>query len=135
MQDAYCRMAMLDGVDHIDCPHAYFFSICRNLLARRKRQQMAPFEAISEIESYRDNGTPLARGTGRRRMAFERVRALLGQLPERCRRIVELRKIEGWSQKEIAATWASPKRRWKSRCGWACAPSARDGACWSRAGT
>lgn len=104
MQDAYCRIAMLDTVDHIDCGHAYFFSICRNLLARRlKRQTVAPFEAISEIESYRDNGTPTPEEQVAARMAFERVRALLGQLPERCRRIVELRKIEGWSQKEIAA--------------------------------
>ncbi|PTR12031.1 RNA polymerase sigma-70 factor (ECF subfamily) [Novosphingobium sp. GV055] len=104
MQDAYCRIAMLDTVDHIDCGHAYFFSICRNLLARRlKRQLIAPFEAISEIESYRDTGMPTPEEQVATRMAFERVRSLLAQLPERCRRIVELRKFEGWSQKEIAA--------------------------------
>lgn len=104
MQDAYCRVAMLDSVDHIDCGHAYFFSICRNLLARRlKRQQIAPFEAISEIESYRDSGLPSPEEQVAARMAFDRVRSLLAKLPERCRRVVELRKIEGWSQKEIAA--------------------------------
>lgn len=104
MQDAYCRVAMLETVEHIECPHAYFFSICRNLLARRlKRQQIAPFEAISEIESYRDSGLPSPEEQVATRMAFERVRSLLAELPERCRRVVELRKIEGWSQKEIAA--------------------------------
>jgi len=29
--------------------------------------------------------------------------AIIAALPERCRRVVELRKIEGWSQKDIAA--------------------------------
>ncbi|MFD2137087.1 RNA polymerase sigma factor [Novosphingobium resinovorum] len=37
------------------------------------------------------------------RISYERVLAIIGRLPERCRRVVELRKIEGWSQKEIAA--------------------------------
>jgi RNA polymerase sigma factor (sigma-70 family) len=103
VQDAYCRVVMLETVDHIECAHAYFFSICRNLLARRlKRQQIAPFDAISEIESYRDTGTPTPEEQVATRLASERVRALLADLPERCRRIVELRKIEGWSQREIA---------------------------------
>ncbi|MDE1915481.1 MAG: sigma-70 family RNA polymerase sigma factor [Sphingomonadales bacterium] len=103
MQEAYCRLAMLERVDHIDCGHAYFFSICRNLLARRlKRQQIAPFEAISEIESYRDTAAPSPEEEVASRMAFDRLRELILGLPERCRRIVELRKIEGWSQKEIA---------------------------------
>ncbi len=31
-----------------------------------------------------------------------RLRAIMAKLPERCRRIVEMRKIEGISQKEIA---------------------------------
>jgi RNA polymerase sigma-70 factor (ECF subfamily) len=104
MQDAYCRLVMLDAVEHIDCPHAYFFSVCRNLMVRRlKRQQIAPFEAISEIESYRDSGAPSPEEQVASRLAFDRVRTMLASLPERCRRIVELRKIEGWSQKEVAS--------------------------------
>jgi RNA polymerase sigma factor (sigma-70 family) len=133
MQDAYCRLVTLDGVEHIDCPHAYFFSVCRNLMVRRlKRQQIAPFEAISEIESYRDNGSPSPEEQVASRLAFDRVRMMLASLPERCRRIVELRKIEGWSQRKSPAIWASPKRRLKSRFRSACARSARDGACWSK---
>ncbi|WP_313538476.1 sigma-70 family RNA polymerase sigma factor [Sphingomonas sp.] len=104
MQEAYCRIATLDSVDHIDCGHAYFFSIARNLLLRKlKRQQVVPFEAISEIESFRDTQTPSPEEQVSTRLAYERVMALIAGLPERCRRIVELRKIEGWSQKEIAA--------------------------------
>nr|WP_255630938.1 sigma-70 family RNA polymerase sigma factor [Novosphingobium sp. FKTRR1] len=104
MQEAYCRIAMLDGVDHIDSGHAYFFSVARNLLLRQlKRQRIVQFEEIAEIESYRDQSSPSPEDQAANRQAYDRVRALIADLPERCGRIVELRKIEGWSQKEIAA--------------------------------
>jgi RNA polymerase sigma factor (sigma-70 family) len=103
MQEAYCRIAMLDTIEHITSPQAYFFSVARNLLLRRlRRQQIVPFEAIGEIEIYRDEDTPSPEEQVCSRMAYERVMALIATLPERCRRIVELRKIEGWSQKKIA---------------------------------
>lgn len=103
IQEAYCRIAMLDTVEHIDNPHAYFFSIARNLLLRRlKRQQIVPFTAISEIEHFRDENSVSPEDQVGSRMALDRVLALIAGLPERCRRIVELRKIEGWSQKDIA---------------------------------
>jgi RNA polymerase sigma factor (sigma-70 family) len=103
IQEAYCRIAMLDTIDHITSPHAYFFSVARNLLLRRlRRQQIVPIEAISEIETYRDDDAPSPEEQICSRMAYEQVMALIAALPERCRRIVELRKIEGWSQKQIA---------------------------------
>jgi len=103
MQEAYCRIAMLPSVDHIDRPLAYMFSITRNLLLRRlKRQQVVVLEAVSEIETWQDE-TPSPEEQAASRISYERVLAIIGRLPERCRRVVELRKIEGWSQKEIAA--------------------------------
>lgn len=103
IQEAYCRIAMLTAIDHIDAPSAYFFSIVRNLLLRRlKRQRIVSFEAIAEIEAYRDDATPSPEEQTGSHLAYERVRALIAALPERCRRIVELRKIEGWSHREIA---------------------------------
>lgn len=103
IQEAYCRIAMLEAVDHIDSPAAYFFSIARNLLLRRiKRQRIVSFEVIAEIEAYRDDATPSPEEQAGSLMAFERMMKLIANLPERCRRIVELRKIEGWSHREIA---------------------------------
>ncbi|MGF7151498.1 DNA-directed RNA polymerase specialized sigma24 family protein [Sphingomonas zeicaulis] len=56
IQDAYCRIAKLDDVSHIDRPDAYFFSIARNLLVRRlRRQQIIHFEVIAEVDSYLDD--------------------------------------------------------------------------------
>jgi RNA polymerase sigma factor (sigma-70 family) len=102
MQEAYCRIAMLPSVDHIDQPLAYMSAIARNLMLRRlKRQQVVVFEAVSDIETWRDE-TPSPEEQAASRISYERVLAIIGTLPERCRRVVELRKIEGWSQREIA---------------------------------
>lgn len=104
MQEAYCRIAMLPSVEHIDRPLSYIFAITRNLLLRRmKRQQVVVLEAFSEIENWYDEDAPTPEEQAASRMSYERVLGIIARLPERCRRVVELRKIEGWSQKEIAA--------------------------------
>lgn len=104
MQEAYCRIAMLPSVDHIEQPLAYMFATVRNLLLRRlKRQQVVALETLSEIETWQDLATPSPEEQAASRLSYERVMAIIARLPERCRKIVELRKIEGWSQKEIAA--------------------------------
>jgi RNA polymerase sigma factor (sigma-70 family) len=104
VQEAYCRIAKLDGFDLIASPPAYFFSIARNVLVRRlRRPQVVSLETIMDLEALpvpselsMEEGTHL-------RHACRKVLDMIAHLPERCRRIVELRKIEGWSQKEIAA--------------------------------
>ncbi len=104
MQEAYCRIAMLPSVDHIDRPLAYMFATTRNLLLRRlRRQQVVVFEALTEVENWRDEASPTPEEQAASRMSYERVLAIIRRLPDRCRKVVELRKIEGWSQKEIAA--------------------------------
>ena len=102
VQEAYCRLATIDEVDHIDRPGAYFFSIIRNLLVRRRREaSVVSLESIAEIEAIPDPDTGPEMEVARR-MDAERVRSLIAELPERCRRIVEMQKIEGYSQIEIA---------------------------------
>lgn len=104
IQDAYCRLAQLDTVEHIARPDAYFFSIVRNLLVRRlKRARVVPIEAIAEIDAYQDEAGPSPEREAANRLDYARMLAFMAALPERCRQIVQLRKIEGWSQKEIAA--------------------------------
>lgn len=102
IQDAYCRLAKLDDVSHIDRPDAYFFSIARNLLVRRlRRQQIVPFEVIAEVDAYLDD-QPSPEKQAADKRDYARLMELMAALPERCRRIVQLRKIEDWSQKRIA---------------------------------
>jgi RNA polymerase sigma-70 factor (ECF subfamily) len=104
MQEAYFRLAKLPSVDHIDQPLAYMFAAARNILLRRlKRERVVALSALSEIENWHDAAAPTPEEQAATRMSYERVMAIIAALPERCRRVVELRKIEGWSQKEIAA--------------------------------
>ena len=103
VQEAYCRLAALDTVDHITRPGAYFFSIVRNLLLQRlKRGRIVSIDMIAEIETYAIDDSPSPEREAAGRLDSARLRAIMAGLPERCRRIVEMRKIEGISQKEIA---------------------------------
>lgn len=105
IQDCYCRFAMLATVDHIARADAYFFSAARNLMLRRlSRAKIVPFEALSEAdaETLADD-TPSPERQAAARIEMARLRTYLAALPERCRQVIELRKFEGLSQKEIAA--------------------------------
>ena len=102
IQETYCRLAMLDTVDHIEAPAAYFMSVARNLLIRKlKRNRIISIEAVAELESYQDDA-PSPEQAVTSHSDYARMMAILAALPDRCRRIVQLRKIEGWSQKQIA---------------------------------
>lgn len=104
IQEAYCRLSALDGFEAIDRPDAYFFSIARNLLASQmRRSRVVRIEAVAEIEALSPyDETPSPERQAGARMELEQVRALVAALPERCRRIFEMRKIEGLPQREIA---------------------------------
>lgn len=104
MQEAYCRIAMLPSVDHIEHPLAYLYSVARNLVLRRiKRQRVVMLDAVNDIEAWSDDAVPSPERQAAGRIDYERVLAIVAALPERCRQVVELRKLKGWSQKEIAA--------------------------------
>lgn len=103
IQESYSRLAALESVDHIDRPDAYFFSIARNLLVRRlRRAKIIPIEAIAEIDAYQDDTRPSPEREAGSRLDHRRLLGLIDALPERRRRIVRMRKLDGCSQKEIA---------------------------------
>lgn len=94
---------MLDEIDHIERPDSYFFSVARNLLLRRlKRRNIVPIELVAEIESWADDPRPSPEDITISRADYGRAIQIIASLPERCGRIVRLRKIEGWPQKRIA---------------------------------
>lgn len=103
IQEAYCRLATLDSVDHITSPYSYFHATARNLLGRHLRhQRIVPMEALVQVDTYQDDG-PSPEQLAVSKTTYRAMLKLIDRLPERCGTIVRLRKIEGWSQKEIAA--------------------------------
>lgn len=108
IQEAYCRIAALDDIEGIDRPGAYFFSIARNLLlAQMRRQRIVRIESVAEIEALAPfDETPSAERELEGKHELARLRSIVATLPERCRRIFEMRKIEGLPQREIAQSLA-----------------------------
>ncbi|WP_303541925.1 RNA polymerase sigma factor [Sphingomonas natans] len=103
IQDAYCRIATLETVAHIDDPRAYFFSIIRNLTIRRlRRERVVELQTIAEIDACHDVHQSSPERQAADRQDYQRLLALIRALPPKCRQVVELRKLEGWSQREIA---------------------------------
>ena len=104
IQDAYCRLAGLESVDHIQNPRAYFFQACRSIvLEQARRARVVRFEAMTEFDALGiSDDEPSPERVTLARFELRRVRDLIAGLPERCRRIVEMRKIEGVPQREIA---------------------------------
>lgn len=104
IQESYCRFAMLDAVEHIERPDIYFFSIVRHQLGRlRKRAKIVPIDSVAAISETILDEAPSPEREVAGQLALERLKALLEELPERCRRIIEMRKFDGLSQREIAA--------------------------------
>jgi RNA polymerase sigma-70 factor (ECF subfamily) len=102
IQEAYCRLAMLEEVEHIESPYAYFFSTVKHLLLRRiKRQRIVTLDNIIEIEALQDSRPSPEQLTGGK-IALEKMLAMMAELPERCRQMLELRQLDGWSYRQIA---------------------------------
>ena len=104
IQDAYCRLTTLKSVDHIDRPGAYFMGIVKNAWRDRLRRSQ-----VVRLESYTENSALCvednANGVEAAAIAREelaQIDGVLATLPERCRTIFTLKRIEGMSQREIA---------------------------------
>ncbi len=104
VQESYCRMAGLVSVEHILSPRGYFFTVAKNIaLMRLRRARVVRIDTVDEIdrlEVVSETPSPEQIAVGRGELA--RVYRLIAALPARCRKIFELRKIQGLPQKEIA---------------------------------
>lgn len=105
LQEAYCRLAALPDVAHISNPKAYLLQTVRNIwLAQLRRQRVVPMTTATEnlaATIMDDAAGPDQLAEDREELAL--VQALVAGLPERCRQIFLWKRIEGLSQKEIAA--------------------------------
>ena len=78
MQEAYCRIAMLPAVDHIEHPVAYLYSVARNLVLRRiKRQQVVMLDVVADIECFSDDSLQSPERQAESRMDYQRVLAII----------------------------------------------------------
>jgi RNA polymerase sigma-70 factor (ECF subfamily) len=105
VQECYCRLSQLRDVSEISEPRAYLFTIARRLAVQQRRQaSVVRLETLDgEIERYAWDDTPGPDRIAAARQELNRMRAAVATLSDRARRIFVMRKVEGLSQKEIAA--------------------------------
>jgi RNA polymerase sigma-70 factor (ECF subfamily) len=104
-QEVYVRVYDSCAVTRPSSAQAFVLSTARNLLIDRvRRAQVVSIETFADIETMSftiDELSPERHISGRSELRLLQV--ALDLLPRRCREVVELRKIEGLSQREVAS--------------------------------
>lgn len=104
VQEAYSRIARLDDFHHISNPKAYFLEVTRNVLFEQlRRSQIIRIDTIAEMDGpiIPDESPDQERVLiGKDEIA--RLKRLIDGLPDRCRTMFVMRKVEGLSQRQIA---------------------------------
>lgn len=105
IQEAYAVLATLESVAHIHNPKAYFFQTAYSLaLQQLRRDRVVSIEAVADIEQL--PAAALACSTEEVAAGREELRLVaeaIGALPAQCGEVFRLRKIDGLSQRDVAA--------------------------------
>lgn len=104
VQEAFTRLLTVDGWAQIEAPHPYLLRMMRNLAFEKlRRAKIARFEQLTLADDFDvvDESPDAFRVlSGREQLA--RLDAALKDLPERCRRVFVMRRIEERSPREVA---------------------------------
>ena len=105
IQEGYAKLAGVTAFAQIAQPGGYFFQIVRNLMIDSIRHaRVVRIDTVGHLVDQgcvSDDVTPERIALVRDELSW--VMRCLETLPERCRAIFKLRKIDGLSQREIAA--------------------------------
>jgi RNA polymerase sigma-70 factor (ECF subfamily) len=103
-QDVFIRVYEASLDRRPDSTKAFVLTVIRNLLIdRARRAQVVRIEAIDDLESLDvtcESGTPERHVSARQELHMLQI--AMDELPPRCREVVELRKIDGLSQRDVA---------------------------------
>lgn len=104
VQETYAALSALADTSHITQPRAYVYTTAQSILLQHaRRARIVSIEAVAEIERLDISHDELS--PERHAIAGQELRRMgeaLAQLPEKCRRVFVMRRVEGCSQREIA---------------------------------
>lgn len=103
IQDVYIRLWKARSQAPIDCPKAFLFTAARNLALNRLRHAYYEPNLGESFRSTVLDEKPDIPSQVSRREDYTRLTEAIQSLPERCREVFVLRRLYGYSQKEIAA--------------------------------
>ncbi|MGR4866588.1 sigma-70 family RNA polymerase sigma factor [Caulobacter sp. LARHSG274] len=104
IQESYAKLAALKSVGHIDNPKSYFFQTAQSLILQQaRRAKVVSILAIENLEAagLTDELSPERHAAGREELRL--LNQVLAEFPRLRREAFRLRKVEGLSQKDIAA--------------------------------
>lgn len=104
IQESYYRVwRQVDSVC-VQTPRAYFFQVAKNVYFEYiRREKIVVFSQFNDagVNALVSNEPDIHREfEGREKLAI--VRAIIAELPARCREVITLRKVEGISQRRTA---------------------------------
>lgn len=104
-QEIYARVYQAAGAQRPRLPKSFLFSTARHLLADRlRRNRVVSIEAMGDLH---DSNVLIDERSPDRwvdsRQALKRLADALDRLPDRCREVVWLRRVEDLPQRQIAA--------------------------------
>lgn len=105
VQECYAVLLSIDDVEHIRNVRSYLFTAAKSVILQGlRRAKVVQIEGVAEIERLEvadGQHTPESHT-----LAVQEMRHLehcISQLPNKCRRVFLLRKVQGVSQRDIAA--------------------------------
>lgn len=105
IQESYALLARLPSVAEIAVPHRYALQVARSVLLQHvRRARIVSIDAVADLDALNaaaDAPSPEDHMFGRHELA--RVAAAIEAMPEPVRRAFWLRRVEGLSQRDVAA--------------------------------
>jgi RNA polymerase sigma-70 factor (ECF subfamily) len=106
IQESFMRVLKTRAVGGVHSPKAFLFVTARNLaLTQLRHRRVERADSLTEIdaEGILDQDAAIPDAVARAQEELELLTHAIQSLPDRCRRILTLRKIYGLSQREVAA--------------------------------
>lgn len=104
VQEAYARLLAVDDWRRLESPPHFMLRIIRNLAAERlRRSRVVAFDQASVLDlSKLPDMAPDPFAATASRQELTHLLAAFEKLPEKCRQVVHMRKIQGLAPAEIA---------------------------------
>ncbi|HET8897911.1 MAG TPA: RNA polymerase sigma factor [Rhodanobacteraceae bacterium] len=105
IQETYAILAGLADVSHIRQPETYVYQVAKSVVLQQlRRAQVVSIEAVADIEreaGVESGSCPLRALSSHQELSW--IASLIERLPDKSRKVFILRRVEGYSQREIAA--------------------------------
>lgn len=104
IQEAYARLTTLPSVEHIQNPKAYLFRTAHSVLLQEiRRNRVIPIDSVESLDSLELMSHEPAPDRALELQQDMRILAsAIGAMSKKCRIVFVLKKIHGYSQREIA---------------------------------